>query len=336
MKSPIAARIRRYAGLCGQIGVAPPAMALLEQQAALAIANGRDMPLSDLVGLILQLVRIGPPDIGLRFGRAERLNDLGIVGHAIAASGTLKQALAIWLSRAEDDAPLMRFQSHVRGMHWTMTVQPVATLPLAARRFLVEEWVAAFFTFLAEATGILDPAARIELRYAPLPGVNHAQWLPGQPHFRATTNRLILPANLLQAELRSRDTEMLDLILDHFRDRATPPPSLGQRIARLLSDGRLERQTIDGMADALGLSSRTLVRHLMQEGTSFGRILDDHRRTHALILAREGRLGAKDIARAVGFTNHQSLRRAFLQWTGQPLGRWRAAQGGKSGQGAIA
>ncbi len=326
MKSLIATRIRRYGGLCRQIGMFVPDIDPLERKAALAIATGRDLPMADLVGLILHMVRIGPPDIGLRLGRAERLNDLGIVGHAIAASGTLKQALAIWLSRVGDDAPLMRFQSRVRGAHWSITVQPAATLPLAVRRFLVEEWVAAFFTFLAEATGITDPVARIELRYTPMPGVNHAQWLPATPHFHAATNRLILPASLLQAELRSRDTEMLDLILGHFRDRAAASTSLSDRLAQLLSTGALERQTIDGAADALGLSSRTLVRRLTQEGTSFGRILDDHRRALALILAREGQMGAKDIARAVGFRNHQSLRRAFLQWTGQPLGRWRADQ----------
>lgn len=326
MTSVIATRIRRYAALCRQIAPAIPNTEALERQAAQAIADGRDMPLADLVGLILHLVRVGPPDIGLRFGRAERLSDLGIIGHAIAASDTLKQALAIWLGRADDHEPLLRFQSTVRGADWSITVHPVASLPPPVRRFLVDEWMASLFAFLAETTGITDPNAQIELRHAPPPGVDHALWLPACPRFRASSNRLILPATLLQTELRARNTELLDLILSHFRDPVPGKAGLGDRVRHLLIADRLERQTIEGAAAALGLSHRTLVRHLTREGTSFWQILDDHRRAHALILAREGRLGAKDIARVLGFANHQSLRRAFLRWTGHPLGRWRADQ----------
>nr|WP_087574919.1 AraC family transcriptional regulator [Sphingomonas sp. CDS-1] len=321
-----AARIRRYAALSRQMGLTLSGLDALDEQAARAIDEERDLPLADLTRTILRLADLGPPDIGLRCGTGERLNDLGIIGHAIASSRTLEQALMIWLSRANDYEPLIRFQSSVQGAVWRMGFQPAASLPLRARRFLAEEWISTFFSFLTETTGQDHPDAIIELRYAPATGVHYERWLPVIPRFRAPANRLTLPSALLRAPLRSRDDEMLDLILRHFREAPPEQRDYGSRVKRLLVSGALERPTLGQAADALGVSSRTLVRRLTSEGTSFGQILDEHRRDHALILAREGRLGAKDIARALGFRNHQSLRRAFLKWTGEPLGRWRTGQ----------
>lgn len=73
----------------------------------------------------------------------------------------------------------------------------------------------------------------------------------------------------------------------------------------------------------MGMSARTLIRRLVEEGTTFSALLEDHRRGYALALARDARLGLKQISAALGYRNVQSFKRAFVQWTGKPLGQWR-------------
>ncbi|MFT4055072.1 MAG: AraC family transcriptional regulator, partial [Novosphingobium sp.] len=105
-----------------------------------------------------------------------------------------------------------------------------------------------------------------------------------------------------------------------------PPLPWSEQVRRTLTSHAADTPTLAACAAALGVSDRTLVRRMAAEGTRFGAVLDDHRRDLAMILARNNDMTAKDIARAVGFDSHQSLRRAFLRWTGLPLGRWRSGQ----------
>jgi AraC-like DNA-binding protein len=309
---------------------ARPEGAVWLDRAQAAIASGTDLSGADQVAVISLLLPLVPPDFALRCGRDERLNDLGMVGHAIASSRTLEQALGIWAARSGDLEPLMRFNSSASGNLWRIDFAASANLLPGVRRFLMYEWLSNFFAFLEEVTGETPHDARIDLRQAPLEGVAYECWLPVRPQFRQPANILTLPRSLLSIPLRSRNDEVLDLILRHLQERPTQAAAWSVRVRRALMSQTAEDPTLNACASALGISSRSLVRRLGQEGTTFGRVLDDHRRELALILARESQLGAKDIARAVGFGSHQSLRRAFRAWTGKPLGEWRAFEAARA------
>ena len=77
------------------------------------------------------------------------------------------------------------------------------------------------------------------------------------------------------------------------------------------------------VAGAMGLSARSIQRHLAQQGTSFSKLVERTRRQHALDLLVQDDLNISEIAQALGYTDPSNFCRAFHKWTGQSPKRCR-------------
>ena len=84
--------------------------------------------------------------------------------------------------------------------------------------------------------------------------------------------------------------------------------------------GEADRATV---ARELGVSPRTLARHLARAGTSFEVIKDEMRFTVARELLALTRLPIGRIAEALAYSAHSTLDHAFLRWTGMAPSHWR-------------
>ncbi len=86
---------------------------------------------------------------------------------------------------------------------------------------------------------------------------------------------------------------------------------------RLCLEKRLnEASDMATIAQALNLSTRTLVRRLQAEGTTFLKIKDQLRQDISLRLLRQGQQPVEDIAVQIGFESLTAFHRAFKAWTG--------------------
>jgi len=74
--------------------------------------------------------------------------------------------------------------------------------------------------------------------------------------------------------------------------------------------------SLESVARQLGMSARTLRRNLAQEGTTLRVILDDVRRTRADELLAQG-LAVKAVASELGFSEPSAFSRAYKRWTGR-------------------
>jgi len=323
----VAATVTRYVALLAELGRTGPLPGELDIRATAAIDAGIDLPPADLLRLFDHLTQVGPGDIAMRCGSGRRLAELGIVGHAIASCRTLGAALRLAVAHDASGDAFRRIEYLRRGSEWIAEIRIAAEVPHRARRLMCEEWIAAFFAYLAEVTRITRPQVRIELDYAPLPGVDYARWLPATPAFGRRHCRLVLPARLLDHALVSYDHDMLQLVLRHFAERPVGRDSFEDRVERYLVLHEGEPPRLAGAAAHIGVSTRTLVRRLAEEGTNYGAILERHRRGYALALARDARIGLKQISATLGFRSEQSFKRAFAQWTGTSLRRWRHDEG---------
>ncbi len=322
----VSATIRRYVGELTRFGHAAPFLGELDALAAIAMDEGRDLPYARLRALFDYLADGGPADIGLRCGSGRRLAELGIVGHAIASSQTLGAALRIAIAHNAGSDELRQIQFQTRGGEWIVEIRTAPGLPHGVRRLVCEEWIATFFASLAEVTQITRPDVRIELDYAALPDVDYARWLPATPLFGRKRCKLVFPAELLEQRLVSYDHDMLQLILRHFAERPVST-SFAERLTRYLVLNEGKPPKVADAAAHIGVSERTLIRRLAEEGTTYSKLLDEHRRGYALALARDGQLGLKQISAALGYRSEQSFKRAFVNWTGKPLRRWRRDAG---------
>jgi len=137
-----------------------------------------------------------------------------------------------------------------------------------------------------------------------------------------------------QALQRLLDERTLELSAANEKLKALTPTK--DRVRQCLEGRRVEGSDMPGIAQALNLSTRTLVRRLQAEGTNFLEIKDQLRRDTTLRLLHETSKSVEDIALQVGFESLTAFHRAFKAWTGStPMAYRRKAERRKSGRRAA-
>ncbi|WP_158971482.1 AraC family transcriptional regulator [Chachezhania sediminis] len=81
------------------------------------------------------------------------------------------------------------------------------------------------------------------------------------------------------------------------------------------------------IAPKLGMTPRTLIRHLHANDTSFQAIKDGLRRDMAIRDLQAGRKGIEEISYGLGFSSSSNFHRAFRRWTGVPPSAYRIRSG---------
>ncbi|WP_159979111.1 MULTISPECIES: AraC family transcriptional regulator [unclassified Novosphingobium] len=280
-----------------------------------------------------------PPAMALEVGAGRRLAELGIIGHLILSAADLRETLAAWEHHAEMAGELANMSSRVSGKgtaaRWRTQFSPMPFLAPKLARFVVEELVATFFTFAREATGAELADFEVALPFARAQGVDYERFLCSHVRFEQRAAVVTGPASALALPQVARDAETFDLLRGRLREPSSrsegnlSPRLRGSFMAR---PGELPR--LASTARHLGMSARTLSRRLAQEGVSFEQVLSDYRRTAGLELLRSDRMSVAEVAHLLGYRSESGLRRAFLAWTGMPIGRWR--QVSKKEKGSLA
>jgi AraC-like DNA-binding protein len=95
------------------------------------------------------------------------------------------------------------------------------------------------------------------------------------------------------------------------------PRTLSERVRHQVRESWLSgAPTMETVARGLGMSQRSLHRHLAQHGLDYRSILNEARLQAAAALLRQRRLSVKQVAHEVGFSNASAFYRAFKRWTG--------------------
>jgi AraC-like DNA-binding protein len=151
---------------------------------------------------------------------------------------------------------------------------------------------------------------------------------PGQVRFAAAEASMSFDAHYLALAPR-RDENALRRMLQH----ALPLTVRQYRHDRVLIDRARAwllvhvSQSVSSahVAKAMGLSVRSLHRHLESEGVSLQSLKIEVRRQRALELLGRTDLPIKQLSSAVGFRSTKSFARAFHGWMGQSPSAYRAA-----------
>ena len=116
---------------------------------------------------------------------------------------------------------------------------------------------------------------------------------------------------VLQRLLEERTRE-----LDAANQKLKASLVLSVQVRHCLESRLNENSDMATIAQALNLSTRTLVRRLQAENTSFLQIKDQLRQDITLRLLRESQQPVEDIAAQIGFDSLTAFHRAFKTWTG--------------------
>jgi AraC-like DNA-binding protein len=85
-------------------------------------------------------------------------------------------------------------------------------------------------------------------------------------------------------------------------------------VEKLLPPGKAKAENV---AEALALSPRTLARRLAEEGTTYGEVVDELRKSLATQYLKDPGMSLGQIAWLLGYEGSTSFNHAFKRWTGR-------------------
>jgi AraC-like DNA-binding protein len=162
----------------------------------------------------------------------------------------------------------------------------------------------------------------VRFRHArPARTARHEQLFRCPMHFGAAHNEMVMSRRALEAPLGQPEpilAELLERQTQIVLERLPRREGVASNVRALLAEQRdLRAVSRQQVARRLGMSPRTLLRRLEQEGTHFRVVFDDVRLQLALHELTVGAQPLSEIADRLGFATPQSFHRAFKRWTGE-------------------
>lgn len=276
---------------------------------------------TDELAVITNLVRQLPhvPWLGLEAGAKYRLTTYGIWGYALISSPTLHSAAQLAL-RYLNLTYAFTHISMQSGNGVTSFTLGDLEVPAEVRRFVVERDSVALRVLQKDIFQAAIPVHRLCFKGpAPSYAAMYAQHFGVEPEFNSSNNRAEFPSHYLDLPLPQANETTAAMCEDICRDL------LNQRRSRhgcaavvrnrlLHTPGKLP--DMEAIAAELCMTSRTLRRHLVAEGTTFRDLVDEVRLILALELIETAHMGHKEIALRLGFHDLSSFIQAFRRWKG--------------------
>ncbi len=145
-------------------------------------------------------------------------------------------------------------------------------------------------------------------------------YLKADIKFGCSDYEIRLPARLIQQRIVSRDNERhIESISEVERSlkRLQSNASKTDLLKNYFGETSLKEQSdVHAAATFLNLSVRKLQRELKQEGSSFTKLLDEHKKDVAIKLLTDDNQAASTIAESLGFYDDSAFYKAFKRWTG--------------------
>lgn len=270
------------------------------------------------------LAESAPPDLGLRLATETQVHEYEVAQLAAFHSPDVQTALLKMARYKRLCGPKdMSIETigkevviHTTWVHATSDSPPR----------LIDASFASLLTLLQRATGKPLAPKRLEISRARSDEPMLMRFFGCPVRFRAKRDALVFDRAVLELPFVTHNADLLDVLV----------PSLDQKIAPLTTGTFLEsvesavarrmtgeRPSVEKVAEALALSSRTLQRRLGEIGMSYQQVLDDVRHQTAVRLLRAHQLEIGEIAFLLGFEELNSFTRAFRGWEGVTPKRWR-------------
>ena len=325
-------RIRYYVAAMESRGFEPEAVLRgsgitarhLADPAALVDRGQCERVIANMIGLTRN------PALGLEIGSYANISDFGAVAYALLSSSTMRQANSLW-KRFHNLVGFTVEVDYVEHEGWWEAVYDTSGIKPSLRHFCTEELV----TLGQRLGGALGnnrfTIRQVSLDYAaPEHAAQYARYLPCPVHFGAGRTAVAVQGPPLDGPLRGADPEFNALCVRHcaqIKRNITGSNPLASKLRSLILARPGALPTPDEAAASLGMSARSLRRHLSRQNTSYHMLADDIRLELASEYLRAEHLSAKEVGYLVGFRSVTAFRRAFKAWTGATVQQFLESQG---------
>ncbi|WP_194828108.1 AraC family transcriptional regulator [Nocardia sp. XZ_19_231] len=275
------------------------------------------------------------PALGIEVGRSYRISAFGIYGYAWITSPTLGEAISLALSYFQLSFAFCTPDVEVNDQQMIARIRH-DRIPEDVRQFLVERDTFAMHRVLGDLLG--RPVDIHHARFAfPEPdyGDQIAAILGVHPRYAQAETSISVSTETLNQPLPQANQATLALCLTQCReliDRRTTRTGIAADVRDHLlagsgSAGIAIPPSLDAVAHDLGITGRTLRRHLAADGTSYRVLLDEARRGLAEDMLAATALSVEEISARLGYTEAGPFIRAFKRWTATTPAAYRRTRG---------
>jgi AraC-like DNA-binding protein len=270
----------------------------------------------------------GDPALGLHCGLTASQTSFGLMSALIAHAHDLRHGLAL----AAQFHPLLIERCGVRVEEQLGVAQLRCELePLGAGdRSFVELVIAGLMRTLLSFGCAPHEIRAVCFKHA-RPAYYHAyaSAFSGTERFAQPFNGIEFAASALDRPHLHRHAELHELVLAHAEQdlqRCSRPLTLTERVAALMSSRHASKlPDMVSAARELGISVRSLRRHLDQEGTTYRELTQSKLHACACSLLRNPNVSLQSVAFELGFSDATAFHRAFRRWTKLTPAEYRAA-----------
>ena len=138
--------------------------------------------------------------------------------------------------------------------------------------------------------------------------------------FAQAVDSWVLPQRVMDLPIVSGDSQLLKILTAHADDLLAERHSVTglqgmvtNQLASLLPSGESRAAVV---ARQLGMSQRSLTRHLAEEGTTFAEILEQLRQRLAARYLADDRMSVQQTAWLLGYSEVGAFNHAYRRWTG--------------------
>jgi AraC-like DNA-binding protein len=314
--------IRPFARYLARIGCDCEAM-LARHGLSIALLSERDarVPHQVSIELVRDAVALsGDPAIGLRAARCDEPGDFDVVEYAAANCASVGEALQL----------AARFMAlNHDGLVMELDVAP----PLAALRVRsvenlahepagIEFLFASLLAYGSRSVGHPTRPLRVDLahpRPAGLTDLTIYEQTFREVRFDCDEYAMLINAAALDLPHCAPDRSLLQILTNHadglLRQLSPRAPGFAEKARAAITEALLAgNASAEQVARRLAVSLRTLHRRLAEEGTSHGELVDDVRRTQAMLHLSGNRFSIGEISFLLGFAHPNGFHKAFKRW----------------------
>jgi AraC-like DNA-binding protein len=312
------ALLRPFAEMLGRLEVDPKTF--LDELGIVDDAPPNSYVGADKVDRALDAIaeRRGEPHFALTLAKTAAVRPLGLFGHLVWLSGTVRDALEravkFWsvVTRRTTLALIERDGIAIVQQRPVSKTEPRG-------RILVEFPFASLALRARDATGGVFALRAVRFAHTGETTAAYADVFRAPVSFGARLDEIEMTSEQLDLPLASADPITSKALESSVVKLATES---GDRIPFLDRARHAIRENLDGevsvarIATALGISARTLRRQLDDHGTTLRGLVDDARHARADELLATG-ASVKEVAFALGFSEPSAFSRAYKRWTGR-------------------
>ncbi len=274
------------------------------------------------------LATTGHEDIGLQVARFVCPTTFHALGFSLWASNSLLNALErmVRFEVLLNNGCHLRLESQDNQHRFTMTVKHHNDQALVSEQGVDYFLGAVVKMFRDMSTAGFAPTAVYLMRPKPEQPQLWRDFFNSDIYFEATENQLIFSSPQLQAKLPTGNgalAEQNDKLVENYLARLEMQDICGQVRTTLIELMPLGITTLEGVAEALNTTPRTLQYKLGQHNTTLQALRDKIREELARQYLQHSQQPFTQIAYSLGFSDPAHFNRAFKRWSGETPTQYR-------------